>query len=194
MLLYQKLAFKIHGKIQKSHTKIINSKYQLRHGMESLNYLMGQILYQIFCILKIKERLIETNNPSIRTSVNKIENINTFKLKRGYYLELSTSELMKLLGSTKAKINKNKNGENVSHLEITEVLLVYCNIVNTDWQEESCIHLFQIFWSVIRYFTQNIVLHFYKHLIQSFHILKDDFLIKILNRQRQKIKKYSFCY
>ena len=182
MLLYQKFAFKIHGKIQKSHTKVVNSNYQLRHGMESLNCLMGQILCQIFCILNIKERLTETNNPSIRTSVNKIENINTFKMKRGYYLELSTSELMKLLESTKAKINKNKNGENVSHLEITEVLLVYCNIMNTDCQEESCIHLFQIFWSVIRYFTQNIVLHFCKHLIQSFHILKDGFLIKILNR------------
>ena len=38
---------------------------------------------------------------------------------------------MKLLGSTENKITKNKNGENVPHLEITEVLLVHCNIVNT---------------------------------------------------------------
>ena len=37
---------------------------------------------------------------------------------------------MKLLGRTKRKITKDKNGENVPHLEITEVLLVYCNIVN----------------------------------------------------------------
>ena len=37
-------------KILKSHTKIINLKYQLRHGMKSLNYLMDHILYQIFKI------------------------------------------------------------------------------------------------------------------------------------------------
>ena len=36
---------------------------------------------------------------------------------------------MKLLGSTENKTNKDKNGENVPHLEITEVALVHCNIV-----------------------------------------------------------------
>ena len=36
---------------------------------------------------------------------------------------------MKLLGSTKSKIIKNENGKNVPLLEITEVVLVYCNIV-----------------------------------------------------------------
>ena len=44
---------------------------------------------------------------------------------------------MKLLGSTKNKITKDKNGENVSHLEITEVVLVHCNIVNNDYQQDS---------------------------------------------------------
>ena len=39
---------------------------------------------------------------------------------------------MKLLWSTKNKITKNKNGENAPHLEITEVVLVHCNIVNND--------------------------------------------------------------
>ena len=42
---------------------------------------------------------------------------------------------MKLSGSRKSKITKNKNGENVSHLEITEVVLVHCNIVNNDYQQ-----------------------------------------------------------
>ena len=37
-------AFSIHGKIWKSHTKLINSNYQLRHGMKDLNYLMVHIL------------------------------------------------------------------------------------------------------------------------------------------------------
>ena len=44
---------------------------------------------------------------------------------------------MKLLGSTKNKITKDKNGENVTHLEITEVVLVHCNMVNNDYQQDS---------------------------------------------------------
>ena len=53
---------------------------------------------------------------------------------------------MKLLGSTGNEITKDKNGENVPHLEITEVVLVHCNIVNNDYQQdlESYIYLFQI--------------------------------------------------
>ena len=50
--------------------------------------------------------------------VNKIENRIMFKIKTGYYLKQLTFETMKLLGSTKNKINKNKNGEIVHHLEI----------------------------------------------------------------------------
>ena len=44
---------------------------------------------------------------------------------------------MKLLGSTKSKITKDKNGENVPHLEIIEVILLHCNIVNNDYQHDS---------------------------------------------------------
>ena len=44
---------------------------------------------------------------------------------------------MKLLGSTKSKITKDKNDENVPHLEITEVVLVNCNIINSDYQQDS---------------------------------------------------------
>ena len=67
--------------------------------------------------------------------VNKKENRITFKIKTGYYLELLTFEIMKLLRSTKSKITKNENGENVSHLEIIEVVLIHCNIVNNDYQQ-----------------------------------------------------------
>ena len=48
MLLYQILAFTIHGKIYKSNTKVIDLKYQLQYGMEKLNYLIDHILYLIF--------------------------------------------------------------------------------------------------------------------------------------------------
>ena len=44
---------------------------------------------------------------------------------------------MKLFGSTKNKITKDKNGENLPDLEITEVVLVHCNIVNNDYQQDS---------------------------------------------------------
>ena len=46
-------------------------------------------------------------------------------------------ETMKLLESTKTKITQDENYENVSHLEITEVVLVHINIVNNDYQQDS---------------------------------------------------------
>ena len=44
---------------------------------------------------------------------------------------------MKLLGSTKSKITKDKNGENVPHLEIVELVLIYCNFANNNYQQNS---------------------------------------------------------
>ena len=67
----------------------------------------------------------------------KIENRVTFKIKNGYSLELLTPETMKLLGSTGNNITKDKNGENVQHLEVTEVVLVHCDIVNNCYQQDS---------------------------------------------------------
>ena len=68
--------------------------------------------------------------------LNKIENRITFRIKTGYYLELLSPGTMKLLGSTESKITTDKNGENVPHLEITEVMLVHCNILNNDYQQD----------------------------------------------------------
>ena len=85
----------------------------------------------------LKKHSESVDNPSIRIHVNKIENRITFKIKSGYYLKLLTPETMKLLGSTVSKINKDKNGENVPHLEIVEVVLVHCNLVNNDYQQNS---------------------------------------------------------
>ena len=74
--------------------------------------------------------------------INEIENRTTFKIKTGHFLELLTPETMKILGSTKSKITKNENGENVPRLEITEVVLIHCNVVNNSYQQiqEFCIH------------------------------------------------------
>ena len=68
-----------------------------------------------------------------------MENRVTFKIKDRYSLEILTSETMKLLGGTENKIAKDKNCENVSHLEITEVVLVHYGIVNNDYQQDSII-------------------------------------------------------
>ena len=74
-------------------------------------------------------------NPSIRIYVNKKENRITLKIKRGYYLELLAPETMKSFGSTKSKIKKDDNGENVTYLEITEKVLTHCNGVNNSYQQ-----------------------------------------------------------
>ena len=52
-------------------------------------------------------------------------------------LNFKTPETMKLLGSTESKITKDKNSENVPHLEIVELVLVHFNLVNNDYQQDS---------------------------------------------------------
>ena len=81
----------------------------------------------------LKKHGESVDNPSIEIYANKIENRVTFKIKNGYYLELLTPETMKLLGSTQSKITGEKNGENVPHLEIVELVLIHCNIVNNNY-------------------------------------------------------------
>ena len=108
-----------------------NDKFELSDGSYSVSYIQDYFEY----ILKNHGESVD--KPSIQIYVNKIENKITFKIKNGYTLELLTLEAMKLLGSTEDKITKDKNGENVPYLEITEVELVYCNIVNNDYQQDS---------------------------------------------------------
>ena len=66
-------------------------------------------------------------NPSIKIYVNKIGNRITFEIKTGFYLELLIPETI--------KITKDKNGEHVPYLEIAEVVLIYCNVVNNSYQQ-----------------------------------------------------------
>ena len=91
---------------------------------------------------------------------------------------------MKLLGSTKSKITKDKNDENVPKLEITEVVLVHFNIVNNDSQQDSRV-LYTIvpdksFGQLLDISSKNIIF-LKKSFIQNFHILKYSLLIKSLN-------------
>ena len=112
-------------------TRTWNDEFELPDGSYSVSDNQDYFEY-------ILEKHVEdTDEPWVQIYVNKIENRIKFKIKDGYTLELLTPETMKLLGSTKNKITKDKNGENVPHLEITEVVLVHCNMVNNDYQQDS---------------------------------------------------------
>ena len=101
-----------------------NEEFELPDGSYSISDIQDYFEYIL------KKHGENTVNPSIRIYTNKIENRITFKIKTGYYLELLTLETMKLLGSTKSKITEDKNGENMPYLEISEVVLINCNVVN----------------------------------------------------------------
>ena len=107
-----------------------NDKFELPDGSYSVSDIQDYFEY----ILKKHEEDID--KPSVQIYVNKIENSVTFKIRNGYSLELLTPETMKLFGSTENKITKDKNSGNVPHLEIAEIVLVHCNIVNNDYQQD----------------------------------------------------------
>ena len=102
----------------------MNDKFELPDGSYSVSDIQNYFEY----ILEKHEENID--NPSVWIYVNKIENRITIKIKKRYSLELLTPETMKLLRSSKNKITEDKNGENLPHLEISEVVLVHCDIVN----------------------------------------------------------------
>ena len=108
--------------------------------------------------------------------INRIENRITFKIKNGYYLELLTPETMKLLGNTESKITKDENGENLPHLEIVELVLVHCNLVNNNYQQDSRIlYAFvpnKVFGSLLEILPPN------------------QFFLKTFNSEFQEIKKW----
>ena len=88
-------------------TSTWNDKFELPDGSYSLSDIQDYLGY---VLKKYREK---TDNSSIRIYINKIENRITFKIKTGYFLQLLTPETMKLLRSTKSKITKNENSENV---------------------------------------------------------------------------------
>ena len=154
-----------------------SEEFQLPDG----SYLVSDIQDYFEYILKKHSESVD--NPSIRIYINRIENRITFKIKNGYYLELLTSETMKLLGSTENKITKDKNGQNVPHLEIVELVLVHCNLVNNDYQQDSRIlYTFvpnKTFGSLLDISPTNQV--FLKHLILGFKKFKYGSQIKQAN-------------
>ena len=93
----------------------------------------------------IKKLEAVSGNAPIRMYVNKIENRVAFRIKTGYYLELLSPKTVEVPGSTKSKIAKNENGENVPHLETTEVVIVHLlSTIIISMIQESCKRLFLI--------------------------------------------------
>ena len=71
---------------------------------------------------------------TIVLKVSEIQDRIPFIIKTGYYLELSTTETIELLGSTERRITQDKNCENIPQLEITEVVLVHSDVLNNQYQ------------------------------------------------------------
>ena len=108
-----------------------NDNFELPDGSYSVSNIQD---YFEYILKKYGENI---DKPPVQICVNKIENRVTFKIKDGRSLELLTPETMKLLGSAKHKITKDKNDENVPHLQITEVVLFHFNIINNDYLQDS---------------------------------------------------------
>ena len=154
-----------------------NDEFELPDGSYSVSDIQDYFKYIL------KKHGENTNKPSVQIYVNKIENIITFKIKNGYSIELLTPETMKLLANTKDKITEDKNGENVPHLEITEVVLVHCSIVNNDYQQDSrVLHTFvpiKPFGSLLEILQQ--IISFSKRWTRNIMKLKCGLQIKTVN-------------
>ena len=100
-----------------------NNTFDLPDG----SYYIADIQDYFEFIIKKHETI--TENLVIQIYPIKIKNRIIFRIKTGYKLDFLTPETMRLLGSTKEVIDKDKNGENVPKLETVEVVLVHCNFV-----------------------------------------------------------------
>ena len=167
---YNNNKFKISARTWSEESKLPDGSYSVSDIQDYFEYIL-------------KKHSESVDNPSIRMYVNRIINRITFNIKSGYYLELLTPETMKLLGSTESKITKDKNGENIPHLEIVELVLVHCNLVNNDYQQDSRILYTFVpnkkFGSLLEISPTNQV--FRKHLILNFKKLKYGSQIKQVN-------------
>ena len=117
-----------------------NNEFSFPYGSYSVSDIQDFIEY----VIKKHETL--TKIPPIHVYINRINNRLVFKIKVGYKLELQTPETMKLFDSKKKLTDKTKNGENVPNLEVVELVLVQCSLVDNKYQQKSEVytHLLQI--------------------------------------------------
>ena len=108
-----------------------NDEFDFPDGSNSISEIQDYFEF----IIEKRETLAESR--LIKIYPNKIKNRIVLKIKTGYKIELLSPETMKLLGSTKKDVNKDKDGEDVPKLESVEVVLVHCNLVKNDYQHTS---------------------------------------------------------
>ena len=108
-----------------------NDTFDLPNGSYSISDIQNYFKY----IIKKHETILNTS--PILVYINKIKNRIVFKIKSGYKLELLSKETMTLLGSSSNTIDSDKDGELAPKLEVVEVVLVHCNLVNNNYQQAS---------------------------------------------------------
>ena len=109
----------------------LDDEFKLPAGSYSVSDIQDYIEF----IIKKHETL--TTIPPIHVYINRINNRLVFKIKDGYKLELQTPETIKLFGSTQKLIGKTKNEQKVPSLEVVEVVLVQCNLLDKQYQQKS---------------------------------------------------------
>ena len=145
-----------------------NNKFKISATTWNDEFDLSDGSYSIFDIQDYFEYIIKKHEAiadflSVQIYTNKIKNRIAFKIKAGYKLELLSPETMKLLGSTKKDIDQDKDGEDAPKLESIQVVLVHCNSVNNNYQQESIqqesiqvvlVHCYSV--------NNNYYLHFYQ--------------------------------
>ena len=116
-----------------------NNKFKITTPKWEENFTLPDGSYSIFDIDEYFRLIFQKHNATktIFIYADSVENRVTFKVKEGSSLELMTDETKKLLGSETSKIDKDKNGENPPQLEIADVVLVHCNLVDNKYQLNS---------------------------------------------------------
>ena len=104
-----------------------NDTFDLPDG----SYSIADIQDYFEFIIKKHETL--TDNQPVQVYPNKIKKGIVFKIKTGYKLELLTPETMRFLRCTKKGFDKDKNSENVPKLQNVAVVLVYCDLFESDY-------------------------------------------------------------
>ena len=122
-------------KQHKNKRKIIAPKWNDEFELPDVSYSVSDIQDYIEYIIKKHETL--TKIPAVHVYIIRINYRLVFKIKDGYKLELQTPKIMKLFGSTKKSIDKTKHREKVPSLEVVEVVLVQCNLVDNQYQQKS---------------------------------------------------------
>ena len=115
-----------------------NSKFKISAPMWNHEFSLPDGSYSVSNIhdyseyIKKKHKTI-AYNPPIKTFIRKIKRYVVFKIKTSYNLVLLSEETMRLLGSTEKVVAKEKNSENVPKLEIVDVILMHCSVLNNNY-------------------------------------------------------------